>query len=132
MLANDDSVGEFEGGTVYQVFLSALNYHRWHSPVSGRIVKAFVKEGTYYSETDSEGEDPAGPNNSQGYITQVATRAPIFIQADDPVIGLMCMMRWGWRRYRLALSTPSSQSRVNQSKREKNWATSSTAGRPTA
>ena len=95
MLANDESVGEFVGGTVYQAFLSALNYHRWHSPVSGRIVKAFVKEGTYYSEADSEGEDPAGPNNSQGYITQVATRALIFIQADDPVIGLMCMMPVG-------------------------------------
>ena len=84
MLANDDSVGEFEGGTVYQAFLSALNYHRWHSPVSGKIVKAFVKEGTYYSETDSEGEDPAGPNNSQGYITQVATRAPISFRPTIP------------------------------------------------
>jgi phosphatidylserine decarboxylase len=48
MLANDESVDEFVGGTVYQAFLSALNYHHWHSPVSGTIEKAFVKPGTYY------------------------------------------------------------------------------------
>jgi phosphatidylserine decarboxylase len=55
MLAHDDSAGQFVGGTVYQAFLSATNYHRWHSPVAGTIVRAFVVEGTYYSEADSEG-----------------------------------------------------------------------------
>ena len=95
MLANDETVDRFVGGTVYQAFLSALNYHRWHSPVSGTIAKAFVKAGTYYSEADIEGEDPAGPNNSQGYLTQVATRALFFIEADDPAIGLMCFMAVG-------------------------------------
>ena len=47
MLANDGSVDQFVGGPVYQAFLSATNYHRWHSPVAGRIVRAFVQEGTY-------------------------------------------------------------------------------------
>ncbi len=95
MLANNEAVDQFVGGTVYQAFLSALNYHRWHSPVSGTVVQAFVKDGTYYSEADSEGEDPAGPNNSQGYLTQVATRALFFIAADDPRIGLICFMPVG-------------------------------------
>lgn len=95
MLANDDSVPRFVGGTVYQAFLSALDYHRWHSPVAGTIVKAFVQDGSYYSEADSEGEDPAGPNDSQGYITQVATRAIFLIEADNPAIGLMCFMPVG-------------------------------------
>jgi phosphatidylserine decarboxylase len=31
MVANDDSVDQFVGGTVHQAFLSATNYHRWHS-----------------------------------------------------------------------------------------------------
>jgi len=43
MLAGDPSVDEFVGGTVYQAFLSATNYHRWHSPVAGTIVRAFVQ-----------------------------------------------------------------------------------------
>ena len=42
MLANDESVDQFVGGTVYQAFLSATNYHRWHAPVAGTIVRAFV------------------------------------------------------------------------------------------
>ncbi len=95
MLANDPSVEEFVGGTVYQAFLSAFNYHRWHSPVTGTILSATNVEGTYFSEAESEGEDPAGPNNSQGYITQVATRAIIHIMADDPAIGHMVVMPVG-------------------------------------
>ena len=95
LLANDPATGDFVGGTVYQAFLSAFNYHRWHSPVSGTILKAFVQPGTYYSEADSEGEDPAGPNNSQGYIAHVATRAIIHIQADNPAVGHMVVMPIG-------------------------------------
>lgn len=92
MMAMDPLAGKFAGGTVYQAFLSALSYHRWHSPVSGRIVKTLLVDGSYYAEALSEGFDPAGPNNSQGYITQVASRALIFIKADNPDIGLMCAM----------------------------------------
>jgi len=89
MLANDEAVDGFVGGTVYQAYLSALNYHRWHSPVAGTIRKAFVQEGTYYSEADSVGEDPSGPQESQAYLTHVATRAIILIDCDDPAIGLV-------------------------------------------
>jgi phosphatidylserine decarboxylase len=95
MLANDPWTGQFTGGSIYQAFLSAFSYHRWHSPVDGQVVKAYVQDGTYYSETPAEGYDPAGPNSSQGYITQVATRAIIFIEADNPAIGLMCVLPVG-------------------------------------
>jgi hypothetical protein len=61
MLGNDEPARQFVGGTVYQAFLSATNYHRWHSPVAGRIVRAFTLEGTYYSEADSEGADAVEP-----------------------------------------------------------------------
>ena len=92
MLANDPLTEKFVHGTVYQAFLSALSYHRWHSPVNGKIVKAYVQDGTYYSEALAEGFDEAGPNDSQGYITKVATRAIIFIEADNQHIGLMCFL----------------------------------------
>jgi phosphatidylserine decarboxylase len=95
MLGNDDSVDQFVGGTVYQAFLSATNYHRWHSPVAGTIVRAFVKEGTYYSEADSEGKDATEPTNSQSYLAHVAARAIILIEADDPVIGLVAFVPAG-------------------------------------
>ena len=44
MLANDSLAEQFVGGTVYQAYLSLLSYHRWHSPVDGKIVRAYVKE----------------------------------------------------------------------------------------
>lgn len=95
MLASDPWTGQFVGATVYQGYLSPLSYHRWHSPVDGRIVKAYVQDGTYFSETPAEGYDPAGPNDSQGYITHVATRAMVFIEASNPDIGLMCVLLVG-------------------------------------
>jgi phosphatidylserine decarboxylase len=95
MLAGDPAVDQLVGGDVYQAFLSANNYHRWHSPVSGTIVRAYLQDGTYYSEADSEGADATEPIDSQGYITHVAARAIFIIEADDPVIGLMAFVPVG-------------------------------------
>jgi Phosphatidylserine decarboxylase len=100
MLNNDPLAPQFAGGTVYQAFLSALSYHRWHSPVDGVIEKAYVVDGSYYLESPSEGiysadPDPSAPNASQPFITSVATRAVIFIRANDPAIGLIAMVPVG-------------------------------------
>lgn len=95
MLAGDPSTEEFVGGTVYQAYLSAYNYHRWRSPVSGVVRRAFNVAGTYFSEADPEGEDPVGPNNSQAYIAHVAARAVILIEAGDPTIGLVAVVPVG-------------------------------------
>ncbi|KAJ3146984.1 hypothetical protein HK101_002263, partial [Irineochytrium annulatum] len=96
MLGHDPLASQFAGCTVYQAFLSALSYHRWHSPVSGTITRAFVCDGTYYSEPLWEGlGDPNGLSTAQGYIAQLACRAVIFIQADNPNIGLMAFIGIG-------------------------------------
>lgn len=101
LLHNDPWTSKFEGGTLYQAFLSALSYHRWNSPVSGKIVKAYNLDDTYYGEALAQGfENPNGPdkvaaNNFQAFLTSTATRAVIFIQADNPKIGLMCFVAVG-------------------------------------
>ena len=103
MLANDPLAENFAGGTVYQAFLSALSYHRWHAPVSGTVKKAFVQDGTYFSEPLFEGLgdpstkeiDAAGIKSGQGYLFALATRAIIFIEADNPAIGLMAFIGIG-------------------------------------
>lgn len=85
LLHNDPWTSKFEVGTLYQAFLSAPSYHRWNSPVSGKIVKAYNLDGTYYGEALAQGfENPNGPdkvaaNNSQAFLTSTATRAVIFI-----------------------------------------------------
>lgn len=105
MLDFDENVDKFVGGTVYQAWLAAECYHRWHSPVSGTVVKIKNVPGTYFSGLREYGfpevsgnrniPDPSGPNLSQRYITSVATRALVFIQADNPTIGLMCFIAVG-------------------------------------
>lgn len=89
MLAGHPAVDDFVGGTVFQAFLSAVDYHRWHSPVSGTIRTAVVVPGRYFSEADSQGDAAAEPTTSQGYLAHVATRAIIVIDADDPALGLV-------------------------------------------
>ncbi|KAK5290588.1 hypothetical protein LTR99_011043 [Exophiala xenobiotica] len=101
MLAHDELAEHFVGGIIYQAFLNALSYHRWHSPVSGKIVKSYVQDGTYYSEPvfahfdATHGADGKGEGTGQGYLTATATRAIIFIQADNPAIGLMAVLAVG-------------------------------------
>lgn len=103
MLAHDPLADQFAGGTVYQAFLSALSYHRWHAPVSGTIKKAYVQDGTYFSEPLFEGLgdrntveiNRQGISAGQGYLTALATRAIIFIEADNPAIGLMAFIGIG-------------------------------------
>ncbi|KAJ8073741.1 hypothetical protein PM082_012019 [Marasmius tenuissimus] len=133
MLNNDPAVDRFVGGTIYQAFLSAISYHRWHSPVNGRIVRTEMISGTYYAESPAMGfqyevvdmengtgscgpklqnghtglgtggghklgiriPDPAASTDSQAFITSTATRALVFIEADNPDIGLMCFMAVG-------------------------------------
>lgn len=101
MLGNEELASHFVGGTVYQGFLSATKYHRWHSPINGTVRKIVHIPGTYYVEspaagfTNSEGPDPAGANSSQAFITTVATRVLVFIEANDPRIGLMVFVAVG-------------------------------------
>ena len=104
MLAHDPLAQKFGGGTVYQAFLSALSYHRLHTPVSGTIRRAFVEDGMYFSEPLFEGTgdpeqhgeiDTRGIVVAQGYLSALATRAVIFIEADNPAIGLMAFVGIG-------------------------------------
>ena len=93
---NDSKIANsFAGGTVYQAFLSALSYHRWHSPVSGKVLKTYLLDGSYYAADPTMGFDPASPNASQGFLPQVAARAVILIEADNPKIGTMAAVYIG-------------------------------------
>ncbi|KAL2068503.1 hypothetical protein VTL71DRAFT_14840 [Oculimacula yallundae] len=100
----------FENGTVYQAFLSALSYHRWHAPVSGTVVSIKHIPGSYFAQApsftrrkiigESPGEclpglDPAPPNLSQAYLSSVATRLLIIFVADCSRIGLVAFLAIG-------------------------------------
>eukprot|EP01126_Amoeba_proteus_P007556 TRINITY_DN12712_c0_g1_i1.p1 TRINITY_DN12712_c0_g1~~TRINITY_DN12712_c0_g1_i1.p1 ORF type:complete len:424 (-),score=55.34 TRINITY_DN12712_c0_g1_i1:12-1106(-) len=85
----------FVGGSLYQGFLSATNYHRWHSPINGRIVRSWKIPGTYYAASSYVRDDDCAPNQSQAFLAEVATRTILLIEADNPAIGLMVFVAIG-------------------------------------
>ena len=91
----DPLTSQFVGGTVFQAMLSSLDYHRWHSPVDGRVVRTYTIPGTYYAARldDDPGLDVV--SRSQAFVTAISTRALIFIESDNPDIGLMCFVGVG-------------------------------------
>jgi len=75
----------FIGGVVYQGFLNAYSYHRWHSPINGKVIDSFVQPGSYYAEDPSVGYDPVGPDRSQGYIAHLAARAIFILEGENGI-----------------------------------------------
>ncbi|KAK3492117.1 phosphatidylserine decarboxylase-domain-containing protein [Neurospora hispaniola] len=97
----------FKGGTIYQGFLGALSYHRWHAPVSGVVEKVEKIQGTYFAgcpglasrEDLHDGEerelDPSAPDRSQRYLCQVGTRALVYIRAKERRLGTVVFVAVG-------------------------------------
>ncbi|PRP82713.1 phosphatidylserine decarboxylase [Planoprotostelium fungivorum] len=95
MLHNDPRASRFVGGTIFQAFLSATSYHRWHSPVNGKVIDFYVVPGTYFSEAESEGYHTDGLGLSEGYLTASAARGIIFIECDDKKLGMIAIVYVG-------------------------------------
>ncbi|MEM7247964.1 MAG: phophatidylserine decarboxylase associated domain-containing protein [Acidobacteriota bacterium] len=70
----------FEGGQLYQGFLSATHYHRWRSPLDGTVVRSWLQPGTYFAQRPGQGEGKGTweGTESQPYLGHVAARA-IFV-----------------------------------------------------
>ncbi|KAJ3793515.1 phosphatidylserine decarboxylase-domain-containing protein [Lentinula aff. detonsa] len=103
---DDEVARSFIGGTVYQAFLSPQDYHRWHSPVDGTIRSVQVIPGTYYAALPDDGAGQSDPDfqpgdprgaiiRSQSWLTVAATRAVIYIEADNKDIGLIVFVGVG-------------------------------------
>lgn len=84
----------FEGGQLYQGFLSATNYHRWNAPLTGKIVCSWVQPGTYFAQRPGQGEDEGTweGTESQPYLGHVAARAIfIFEHEQCGYVALLCI-----------------------------------------
>ena len=86
-------IDDFEGGDVLQSFLDGSDYHRWHAPISGTVIKAQVIKGLTFSELRSEGLDLSAGTESQGYQAMVNARGLIII--DNPNIGKVAVIPIG-------------------------------------
>ena len=94
MLNRSEYVDRFVGGDVFQSFLSGGNYHRWHAPIQGTVREASVVDGLMFSDAESAGWDPNAVL-SEGYYACVNTRGLVFIESDDPKMGMVCVIPVG-------------------------------------
>ena len=94
VLDNDPEVERFVGGTVFQGFLSPHTYHRFHAPVSGRVVTSRVVQGTYFSQPYYL-DGSASYMDSQPYLGHVATRGIIIIDTEVEELGYVAFVPTG-------------------------------------
>jgi len=94
MFGDAKIAAHFNGGTVYQAFLSSMNYHRWHAPVSGTIERIYNIPGTYFygHSKISTNFDSSSAERSQAFISSVAARQVFVIKADNPKIGSIALI----------------------------------------
>ncbi len=84
----------FEGGQIYQGFLSATHYHRWRAPLDGKIVRSWVQPGTYFAQRPGQGEVSGTweGTESEPYLGHVAARAIfIFKHKTCGYVALICI-----------------------------------------
>jgi len=84
----------FEGGQLYQGFLSATHYHRWNAPLDGELVRSWVQPGAYFAQRPAQGEDPGTweGTQSQPYLGHVAARAVfVFKHPACGYVALICI-----------------------------------------
>lgn len=103
MLGHDPLSFRFAEGTVYQAYLSPTSYHRWHAPISGIVRRVSLVDGTYFSTALYQGIgdrnvtdiNPLGLGESMSYLSAMATRAIIMIEADNPRLGMVAFIAIG-------------------------------------
>ncbi|KIJ63755.1 hypothetical protein HYDPIDRAFT_91598, partial [Hydnomerulius pinastri MD-312] len=97
ILNNDPLASRFVGGSVYQALLSPFDYHRWHSPIDGTVVAAYIVPGTYYAGRvdDNPPEDLDILSSSLPLAAAISTRAVILIECDNPNVGIVAFVGVG-------------------------------------
>lgn len=94
ILNNSPYVDDFVGGDMVQTFLSGNDYHRFHAPIAGTVVRTEIVQGLTFSQRSSEKEPGAG-TESLGYEASVNTRGLVYIKSDEESIGTVCVIPIG-------------------------------------
>ena len=78
----------FVGGTIYQAFLDPWCYHRWHAPITGKIIKSYKLGNNYYLDNPGVKRDITKPDNhsyidSQPMLSIVSVRQVYIIELKE-------------------------------------------------
>ncbi len=86
----------FVGGDVYQTYVNGgADWHRFTSPIAGKVLGAEIVEGYAWTESDTIRYDPMSGPYSQGWAAGIATRALIYIDSGIPSLGVVCVIPIG-------------------------------------
>jgi phosphatidylserine decarboxylase len=91
---DEETLQQYVGGTVVQIFLSGADYHRWHAPVGG-LMRWRNVDGLLFSENEDDKFDPDAGVASQVYDAAVNNRLLISIETGNPRLGTVCIMPIG-------------------------------------
>jgi len=94
-MLNGENVKRFVNGCVFQSFLSGADYHRFRAPISGEVKSISVIGGLMFSDAESSGFDDTAGTYSREYESSVNTRALVFIDSGDPILGWVCVIPVG-------------------------------------
>ena len=83
---------KFIGGTLIQGFLNAENYHRYHAPVTGKLVSAHIANGSYYYILNYKKKFCGQKQliNSEEFLSNIQNRAIFIFKTQN--IGYVAMI----------------------------------------
>ncbi|MCB9232082.1 MAG: phosphatidylserine decarboxylase [Bacteroidia bacterium] len=86
LLDNDKLAENFYGGTFVHYFLGPFDYHRFHSPISGKVKEIKAVQGKVFLAVNltSDGQFDAPDSSEGGYEFQQA-RGVFVVDGGDPV-----------------------------------------------
>ena len=95
LLQDEELAAHFNGGTFVHYFLSPFDYHRFHSPSSGKVKACKVLQGKVYLDVNltDDGEFDA-PDSAEGGYEFSQSRGVFVVDAGDP-IGLVASVPIG-------------------------------------
>ena len=95
-LLQDDKLAEaFHGGTFVHYFLSPFDYHRFHSPVDGKVKECKAVQGNVFLDVELNGDGEFhAPDSSKGGYEFNQSRGVFVVDAGDP-IGLVAAVPIG-------------------------------------
>jgi len=94
LLQDDKLAAAFHGGTFVHYFLSPFDYHRFHSPVDGRVKECKAVQGKVFLDVNLTGGEFDAPDSAEGGYEFQQARGVFVVDAGDP-IGLVASVPIG-------------------------------------
>ena len=84
LLQDEELAEHFKGGTFVHYFLSPFDYHRFHSPISGRVKECRHVQGNVYLDVDLGKGEFHAPDSAVGGYEFNQSRGVFVVDSEGP------------------------------------------------